>query len=329
MGVYGPLARSIADLRLCLSLLGGPDGRQSEVPPVPVATESASLPVKELRIAWTDQFGDAAVSADTRTTLERLAATLEHNGARVERIDPQLDYGSLWRAWGEISGAEVGGPMPFLLRNLMRLQFLLMRDRSPMRAGMLRGVRLTMRELARALARRDDFMRGIDDMLERFDALLCPVTHTPAFTHRKPGRPIEVDARQVSYFVAVGGHTTPFNLSGHPVVVLPAGWSKEGLPIGVQVVGQRWKDEQLLAVAASLDELIGDLRHPPSCDRDRGRLERRPQKSRTLARKRDGDLRCQLTVVRCSEETAKSSAADQTNSGRRGQSSGGARCPAV
>jgi amidase len=264
MGVYGPLARSIADLRLCLSVLAGPDGRQSEVRPMPVATESASPPVQELRIAWTDQFGDAAVSADTRTTLERLAATLEHNGARVERIEPQLDFGSLWRTWGEISGAEVGGPMPFLLRNLMRLQFLLMRDRSPIRAGMLRGVRLTMRELTRALACRDELMRSIDDLLERFDALLCPVTHTPAFTHRKPGRPIEVDGRQISYFIAVGGHTTPFNLSGHPVVVLPAGWSKEGLPIGVQVVGQRWKDEQLLAIAASLDEHISDLRHPPS-----------------------------------------------------------------
>jgi amidase len=47
------------------------------------------------------------------------------------------------------------------------------------------------------------------------------------------------------------------------VVVLPAGWSKEGLPIGVQLVGQRWKDEQLLAIAASLDDHINDLRHPP------------------------------------------------------------------
>jgi amidase len=154
--------------------------------------------------------------------------------------------------------------MPFPLRNLMRLQFLLMRDRSPMRAGMLRGIRLTMLELSRALAYRDELMRNIDDLLERFDALLCPASCTPAFTHRAPGRLSAVENRQISYFVAVGGYTTPFNLSGHPVVVLPVGWSKEGLPIGVQVVGKRWKDEQLLAIAASLDELIGDLRHPPS-----------------------------------------------------------------
>jgi amidase len=263
MGVYGPLARSIADLRLCFSLLAGPDGCQPEVPPLPVAAESPLPPVQGLRIAWAEQFGDAALSADTRATLEKLATTLEQHGACVERIQPRIDFDSLWQAWGEISAAEVGSSMPLLLRNLMRFQFLLMRDRSPIRKGILRGTRLTMRGLTEALEYRDQIIRGVDGLLERFDAWLCPVTSAPAFTHRKPGRPIEVDGRQTSYFVAVGGYTTPFNVSGHPVVVFPAGRSKEGLPIGIQVVGRRWCDEQLLAVASSLAPLIVDLRHPP------------------------------------------------------------------
>ncbi len=263
MGVYGPLARSVADLRLCFSLLAGPDGRQPDIPPLAAPAKSTPSPVRELRIAWTDRFGDAAVSADTRATLEQVAATLEHSGARVERIEPRIDYDSLWRTWGEVVGAELGGPMPFVLRNMVRLQFLLMRDRSPIRKGILRGFRLTMRELAQALEHRDHVIRRIDDVLEGFDAWLCPVAAAPAFTHRKPGRPVEVDDRQAPYFLAVAGYTTPFNLSGHPSVVLPAGRSTESLPIGVQVVGHRWMDERLLAVAASLDEVIGDFRHPP------------------------------------------------------------------
>jgi amidase len=181
----------------------------------------------------------------------------------VEQVQPRIDFESLWRTWGEISGAEVGGPMPLPLRTLMRVQFLLMRDRSSIRKGMLRGTRLTMRGLSEALEYRDDIIRGVDGLLERFDAWLCPVTSAPAFTHRKPGTPIEVDGRRISYFVAVGGYTTPFNVSGHPVVVVPAGRSKEGLPIGVQVVGRRWADEHLLAVASSMDPLIADVRHPP------------------------------------------------------------------
>jgi amidase len=264
MGVYGPLARSVADLQLCLSLLEGPDGRQLEVRPMPISTEKAPMPVQQLRIAMTDRFGDATPSADTHAMLKHIVATLESSGARVEQVEPEIDYDALWQTWGEIATAEITGPMPFLLRNTLRLQLLLSRDRSPARDGMLRGVRLSMRDLARALAFRDEVIRGIDQVLQRFDVWLCPVSSTPAFPHRKPGNPIEADGRQIPYFFATGAYTTPFNLSGHPVVVLPAGWSKRGLPMGVQVVGQRWRDVQLLATVASLDELIGSLRHPPS-----------------------------------------------------------------
>jgi amidase len=215
----------------------------------------------EHRVAWTDRFGNAEVSSATRATLEKVAATLERNGARVERIEPKLDYEDIWRTLGEIIAAELGKPMPFLLRNMFYLQFLLS-PRSPAVKGFLRGLRLSGRGYAQALAYRDEVVRIIDEVFERFDAWLCPVTATPAFTHRKPGKAIEVDDRKLPYWVAIGAYTMPFNLSGNPVVVLPAGRSEEGLPIGVQVVGKRWMDEQLLAVASSLDSIIGEFQHP-------------------------------------------------------------------
>jgi amidase len=262
MGVYGPLARSVADLRLCFSLIAGSDARRPEVPPLPIRGDSAKPPVEKLRIAWTDRFGDAVVSAETRDTLEMAATELGRQGARVERIEPGLDYATVWRTLGEVVAAELGGPMPFLLRSMFYLQFLLM-PRSPATRGFLRGLRLDMRGLARALAYRDEVVRSIEEVFERFDAWLCPVTTTPAFTHRKPGKAIEVDGRRTPYWVAIGAYTMPFNVSGNPVVVLPAGRSKEGLPIGVQVVGQRWGDERLLEIAASLDPFIGEFRNPP------------------------------------------------------------------
>ena len=262
MGVYGPLARSVADLRLCFQVTAGPDGTAHQVPPVTPAPDGAAPDVDGLRIAWSDQFADAVVSDDTRATVSTAASRLSARGARVERIDPPIDYPRLWRTWGEIVGAEVGGSLSFLLRNALRLQFLLMPDRSPIRKGMLRGTRLRVGGLARCLAFRDEAISLIDRAIESFDAWICPVAATPAFTHRKPGRAIEVGDRRLSYFLATGGYTTPFNLSGHPVVVLPAGRSDEGLPIGVQLVGKRWRDEQLLSAAESIDAVIGDLRHP-------------------------------------------------------------------
>ncbi len=55
----------------------------------------------------------------------------------------------------------------------------------------------------------------------------------------------------------------PFNLSGHPAVVIPIGQTQHGLPIGMQIVGKRWREMELLAIAQLLDSEIGAFRHPP------------------------------------------------------------------
>jgi amidase len=262
LGTYGPLARSVADLRLALSVIAGPDPRRPEVPPVSVADETPPR-LGKLRVAWTDRFGDLVADTDTRAAMEKVAAELEVEGARVQHLELDLDFDALWGGAGEIIGAEMAGPAPFLLRNMLRLKFRLMRDGSAIQKGFVRGPGLRAGGLLHALEQRDDVVRRVDEIFDRFDVWLCPVTATPAFAHRKTGHPIEVDGRPVSYFLAVGGFTLTFNMSGNPVVVLPAGRSKEGLPIGVQVVGPRWRDERLLAIAASLDHLVGDFRDPP------------------------------------------------------------------
>jgi amidase len=54
----------------------------------------------------------------------------------------------------------------------------------------------------------------------------------------------------------------PFNLTGHPVVVIPVGQTKDGLPIGMQIVGKRWKEMELLAIAQQLTQITGDFQRP-------------------------------------------------------------------
>jgi amidase len=265
MGVYGPLARSVTDLQLCFSLIVGPDGRRSKVSPISVAPEPEQASLQQQRFAWSDQFGEATPTADTIAALNKAIAALQDHGAHVERLEPTLDLGSLWQTWGEIAAAEIAGPMPFVYRYGRWLQLLLMQDSSPGQKGMMRGIRLSRQDLARAQAQRDEFAHAVDRLLEPFDAWLCPVTRAPAFTHRKPGKDIQVDGRPGSYFSGTAGYTTPFSLSGQPVVVIPIGLSNAGLPIGIQVVGRRWQDERLLNVAQALDEVMGNLQTPPGC----------------------------------------------------------------
>lgn len=102
----------------------------------------------------------------------------------------------------------------------------------------------------------------MDTVLENWDGLLCPVAPTPVFTRRKLGTTIDVDGTDVPYALGMAGFTTIFNLTGHPVVVMPIGLTADGLPVGMQVVGTRWQDRRLLETASALDEVIGE-HHPP------------------------------------------------------------------
>ena len=132
-----------------------------------------------------------------------------------------------------------------------------------MKRGLIRGLGLKFSHYARACALRDDFIARLEGFLQAWDVWLCPVSSGPAFTHRRTGKPIDIDGQRVEYLHACGGHTAMFNFSGNPVLVLPAGFAGDGLPIGVQFVARRWGDDHLLSLAPALEEVIGAARPPP------------------------------------------------------------------
>jgi amidase len=265
MPVYGPLARSVADLRLSLSLIAGPDGRDSGVPPLPLE-EVPRRSLADLRFAWSDDFGGIPVSADTRTALADLAARLESAGCHIERRNPpDFDFALAWQTYGELYGAMVYTLMPPLVRTFMHLAGPLM-FKDPIFRSATRRARASAPQYFAALTQRDQLLAAMERFLAGYDAWLCPVASIPAFAHRKPDRlelPLEVDGQSVPGVFAGLAHTLLFNLTGHPVVVVPLAQSKEGLPIGVQVAGPLWNEMALLNVAEALEEVTGPFRWPP------------------------------------------------------------------
>src|SRR5207248_4044406 len=127
------------------------------------------------------------------------------------------------------------------------------------------GVRATIADYMAALTRRDALIATLERFFVEWDALICPVTVSPAIGHVPFGTPIDVDSHKVPYFIAGTAYTCPFNLTGSPAVVLPLTRStKEGLPIGVQLVGRRWSEPALLSIAAKIAHLSGPFQPPPS-----------------------------------------------------------------
>ena len=115
---------------------------------------------------------------------------------------------------------------------------------------------------AAILTERDRLITIMDRFMEKWDAWICPVSMTPAFPHYSFGKPIEVDWVKSPYLLAAGGYTMPLNLTGSPVVVIPIGQCKDGLPIGIQIVGKRWKDMELLTIANEINQAIGGFKNP-------------------------------------------------------------------
>jgi amidase len=264
LAAIGPLARSVGDLTLALGLMSGPDGHDWEVPPVPWPLAAEPPRGGRRRIAWADDFG-VPVTADTRAAIRRLAVSLASQGFAVEnRLPDGFDITQAWEVWGELRQMEMGASLTLeeeradasLAGASLESEVPWLRSR----AGAING---TVRRHAAVMMARDGLIGALERFLGSYDAFLCPVTSGPAFPHCPSGTPLAVDADVLPYATATGSYCLPFNATGHPVVVLPVTRSSEGLPIGVQLIGRRWGDAALLALAAKLEGVIGPFQRPP------------------------------------------------------------------
>ncbi|HEY3991385.1 MAG TPA: amidase [Ktedonobacteraceae bacterium] len=239
MSCIGPMARTVEDLALLYSIIAGPDGRDTEVQPVPV-DEMPSLELKNLRIAFAPTFPGFPVAAEMRTALEELARQLSPLCEVVEEATlPPLDFNQEGANAGALIGMMTGAFQPEA------------QERPTTLAGYLE-----------ALHRRDQSILAWEQFFDKWDALLCPPSMTTAFPHCEPGSPLSVDGQDVGYWM-VSAHSAVFNYSGHPAVVLPYTLDRVGLPLGIQLVGKRWGEARLLAIAQAFAEVTGPFRRPP------------------------------------------------------------------
>jgi amidase len=264
----GPIARSVEDLRLCLDIIEGPDGAEWEVAPIE-KEEPMPKPLSEYRFAWCDRFEDLSTDTQTQTVLKNLAQKLSAAGCKVECITPHdFNFRDAWETFGELCVAQLAlGQNPALRSVVGGITQLLPPSLIPggaLEQGFVRGVSMGMQGYMAALSRRDRLITKLEQFLSQWDGWLCPVTPGPAFTHRQTWFPfrrgLAVDEQKLSYWMWGLGFTSIFSLTGNPVVTLPI--ATEGLPVGAQLVGSRWQDRKVLAIAQELTQITGGFRRP-------------------------------------------------------------------
>ncbi|MFZ3366979.1 MAG: amidase [Candidatus Sulfotelmatobacter sp.] len=255
IGVVGPMARTVADLKIIFEAMQGPDVGDTNAAPVPLRWPSEDE-TREVRVGYFEDDGRTPVTAETRATVRTAAEALRSAGFQVDLFRPEglEEARQLWWKYFVVAGGMLIKPMfkgrESDLSPILR-QFLEWSAAEPA---------LTAETLLDAWIRRDTLRAPFLAQMEQYPILLCPAAAIPAFRHGE--RSWQIGDKTVHYLDA-WSYTEFFNLLGNPAAVVPVGSSSEGLPIGVQIVGQPWQEEQVLSVAAALEKECGAWRVPP------------------------------------------------------------------
>ena len=254
-GVVGPMARTVADLKLLFAAIQGPDDGDPSAAPVQLHWPEPRA-VKQLCIGYFEDDGRTPVTAETRQAMRTAADALRRAGFRVEAFRPDglEEARELWWKYFGIAGG-------MLLRPLVSGHE---GELSPILKQFMGWVSAepshTADTLLDAWIQRDLVRMKMFAQMNQYPILLCPTAAIPAFRHGE--RSWQIDGATVKYLDA-WSYTEWFNLLGNPAVTLPVGRSREGLPIGVQLAAKPWQEELLLSVAQELESQLGEWKAPP------------------------------------------------------------------
>lgn len=222
----GPMARYVADLALALPILCGVDWRDASVIPMPLSDWRA-VEVRSLRVAFYTQHAEAQPSPETAETCRKAAQALANMGAHVEEaLPPRIEEAShITRQYWQRAESESADEWVW-------------KGETP----------LSGEQVGEHLFQWDRFRRALIGFMARYDVILTPAAELPAAPHGADGGWIP--------------YTLPYSLTGYPCVVVRAGTSPDGMPIGVQVAARPWRDDVALAAAQEIERSLGGWQPP-------------------------------------------------------------------
>lgn len=263
---HGPIARHVEDAALMLDVIAGAHPRDPFSVPVEARGYRAATErdIDGLRVAYSPALDLYPIDPAVRETVEEAVSTFEAAGAHVSRVTLDFEYSreAITEAFmlgssvlaaeraeelKEIHGIDLLGPdgdaiLPYLLPQFEY------------------GYEPSAVEYQRADVVRTSVYDTVQDVLDEYDLLACATLLVPPFDNRvheeRPG-PVAVGDTRIDTYrwgTLIDWRTTQlFNMTGHPAASIPAGFSEAGLPIGLQLVGDRFADETVLAASAAYE----------------------------------------------------------------------------
>ena len=254
----GPIARTVRDAAMLLQVLAGHDARD------PMSLRDRPLDylanlddgVRGLRIAWSPDLGYATIDPEVVAVTAKAARIFEELGCSVDQPPFQLDdpitafrtifYTNNFASYGHLLKERPGE-----LTDNSRLCL----EQGSQTAGIHYADALREVEVVRA---------RVENVMESYDLLLSPTMAVPPFPIGQP--PQRIGGEEVQASSSYSPLTRPFNLTGHPAASIPCGFSSEGLPIGLHIIGRLGDEATVLRASAAFEQARPWAQHRPAVD---------------------------------------------------------------
>ena len=263
LSIHGPMARTVADIALLLRAVAGPDpgDPQSLGEPATVFREPLDRDFATVKVAWSRDLGGLPVDPRITAVLDSQRATFESLGCLTEEAAPDLsdadEIFKIWRAWlYELAYGDVLETHRALLKDTVV-------------GNIEAGRQLTGPQIGEVERQRTDLYHRVRSFFDEYEFLVLPVSQVPPFDVDQPyvteigGVAMEsyIDWMRSCYYISA---------TGLPAISVPAGFTEDGLPVGIQIVGRHRDDFGVLQLAHAFERTTGFWKRRPP-DPGRGR----------------------------------------------------------
>ena len=256
IAVQGPMGRTVPDVALMLGVIAGPDPRApiAIAEPGSIFCRSLDRDFNGVKIAWSKDLGELPVDPMVTQALENQRHVFGDLGCIVEEDQPDFhdadEIFKVWRAWRfELQFAEY-----------LKSHRELMKD--TVIWNIEEGQQLTGPQIGRAEVKHSELFHRVRQFMEIYEYLICPVNQVPPFDINQRwiqeinGVKMEtyIDWMKSCYYITV---------TGHPAISVPCGFTPEGLPVGMQIIGRHNADFSVLQLAHAFEKATEFWRHHP------------------------------------------------------------------
>jgi amidase len=256
MTVNGPLARTVGDVALMMSVIAGPDLRS------PITLEDSGTTFaralerdfRGVRVAWSRDLGGLPVDPRTTAVLESQRGVFAELGIDLVEAEPDLSGADevfhVFRAWNfESSYGELYDTRRDRLKDTVIW-------------NIEEGRALSGANIGHAMRLRSDLFSRAHDFFAEYEFLLLPVSQVPPFPVDVP-YPTEINGTPMTTYIEWMRTCSRITVTGHPAISVPAGFTPEGLPVGLQIVGRARDDWGVLQIAHAFEDATNHWRRRP------------------------------------------------------------------